>query len=175
MKQNACFGGSKRQIFQFAGIFMPFRVCFAPFVGNHFYNCMTQLYICSSKSKSELKMRKLVTIFTSLLLMASSIKAQQITGTVKDEKGKGLEKATVSLLKAKDSSVVKLVATGDNGVYSFNTIQTGRYLVNISYVGYAQTYSEAFDFTGSTVTMPAITISKPSGDLAGVVVTSKNQ
>ena len=173
MKQNACFGGSKRQIFQFAGIFMPFRVCFAPFVGNHFYNCMTQLYICSSKSKSELKMRKLVTIFTSLLLMASSIKAQQITGTVKDEKGKGLEKATVSLLKAKDSSVVKLVATGDNGVYSFNTIQTGRYLVNISYVGYAQTYSEAFDFTGSTVTMPAITISKPSGDLAGVVVTSK--
>ena len=78
-----------------------------------------------SKSKSELKMRKLVTVFTGLLLMAASVQAQQITGTVKNEKGKELEKATVSLLKAQDSSVVKLVATGDNGVYSFNTIQPG--------------------------------------------------
>ncbi|MBP9103123.1 MAG: TonB-dependent receptor [Chitinophagaceae bacterium] len=105
--------------------------------------------------------------------MAASVQAQQITGTVKNEKGKELEKATVSLLKAQDSSVVKLVATGDNGVYSFNTIQPGRYLVNTSYVGYVQAYSEVFEFTGSKVTVPVITISKPSGDLAGVVVTSK--
>ncbi|MEO5946517.1 MAG: outer membrane beta-barrel family protein [Chitinophagaceae bacterium] len=118
-------------------------------------------------------MRKLVTIFTGFILLAATSKAQQITGTVKDEKGKGLEKATVSLLKAQDSSVVKLVATGDNGVYSFNTIQPGRYLVNTSYVGYVQAYSEAFEFDGSKVTVPAIIISKPSGDLAGVVVTSK--
>ena len=118
-------------------------------------------------------MRKLVTIFTGLLLMAASVQAQQITGTVKNEKGKELEKATVSLLKAQDSSVVKLVATGDNGVYSFNTIQPGRYLVNTSYVGYVQAYSEVFEFTGSKVTVPAITISKPSGDLAGVVITAK--
>ena len=118
-------------------------------------------------------MRKLVTVFTGLLLMAASVQAQQITGTVKNEKGKELEKATVSLLKAQDSSVVKLVATGDNGVYSFNTIQPGRYLVNTSYVGYVQAYSEVFEFTGSKVTVPVITISKPSGDLAGVVVTSK--
>lgn len=36
----------------------------------------------------------------------------------KDPQGKGLDKTTVSLLKAKDSSVVKLVVTSDKGRYT---------------------------------------------------------
>lgn len=63
-------------------------------------------------------MRKLVMIFTGLVLVAATVQAQQITGVVKDPQGKGLDKTTVSLLKAKDSSVVKLVVTSDKGRYT---------------------------------------------------------
>lgn len=41
-------------------------------------------------------MRKLVMIFTGLVLVAATVQAQQITGVVKDPQGKGLDKTTVS-------------------------------------------------------------------------------
>jgi hypothetical protein len=40
-------------------------------------------------------------------LSFSTVQAQKVSGFVKDELGKGLEKTTISLLRAKDSSVVK--------------------------------------------------------------------
>lgn len=60
-------------------------------------------------------MRKLVVFFLGLSMISSTIQAQKVTGLVKDELGKGLEKTTVSLLRAKDSSVVKLAVTGSDG------------------------------------------------------------
>ena len=48
-------------------------------------------------------MRKLVSIFAGIVMMGAAAKAQQVTGVVKDEQGKGLEKSTVSLLNSKDS------------------------------------------------------------------------
>ncbi len=112
-------------------------------------------------------MRKLVTVLIGLLLMAATVEAQQITGVVKDEKGKGLDKANVSLLRAADSSIVKLAATTDNGRYSFSGVQKGSYLVSTSFVGFVETYSAVFEFSGSGITVPELTISKPTGDLAG--------
>jgi hypothetical protein len=50
--------------------------------------------------KKVLKMRKLVLFFAGFVLMASFVQAQQITGVIKDQQGKGLDKSTVSLLNA---------------------------------------------------------------------------
>ena len=77
-------------------------------------------------------MKKLVLYVTGLLLMSTTLVAQQITGVVKDQQGKTLEKATVSLLHQKDSSIVKLVVTKDNVKSAL--IDSG--------------YYEAGDFTG---------------------------
>ncbi len=73
-------------------------------------------------------MRKLVTIVAGFLLMGSAVNAQQVTGTVKDDQGKVLDKATVSLLNAKDSSVAKLGVTGSNGKFSIGTSKPGELL-----------------------------------------------
>lgn len=118
-------------------------------------------------------MRKLVTLFTGLILFVSLSNAQQITGNVKDPSGKGLDKSTVSLLRAKDSSVVKLVLTSDNGHYSVTAPEGGRYLVSASFVGYLPAYSQVFVVSGSGVTVPDITISKAKGDLKDVTITAK--
>lgn len=112
---------------------------------------------------------------TLALLLACQIttKAQQISGTVKDETGKSIDKATVSLLKAKDSSIVKLNAT-KSGSYTFETTASGKYLVMATNVGYAPAYSQAFDYNGTAVKLDAIILQKASTQLAGVVVTAKN-
>ncbi len=123
--------------------------------------------------KSELKMRKLVTIFAGFMLMAATVQAQQVTGVVKDKEGKGLEKSTVSLLKAKDSSVVKLVVTGDNGRYTVSALLPGSYLVSASFVGYSTAYSQPFELSGSGMAVPDLTISKATGNLKEVLVTSQ--
>ena len=70
--------------------------------------------------------------------------AQKISGVVKDDQGKGLEKITISLLLAKDSSVIKLSVTGKDGAFAFQ-LGSGNYLVSTSHVGYAPQYSKPFE------------------------------
>ncbi|MEO7983048.1 MAG: TonB-dependent receptor, partial [Bacteroidota bacterium] len=118
-------------------------------------------------------MRKLATIFAAFILMAATTQAQEISGVIKDQQGKGLDKSTISLLRAKDSSVVKLVVTSDNGHFSVSATGAGMYLVSASYVGYITSYSSVFEVSGSKVTLPDLTISKPTGNLQGVTVTAQ--
>lgn len=118
-------------------------------------------------------MRKLVSIFAVFMLITASVKAQQISGFVKDEQGKGLEKSTVSLLKAKDSSLVKLVVTSADGRYSVNASEPGSYLVTASFVGFAPVFSKVFEVSGAGATVPDMTITKSISKLADVTVTAK--
>ena len=115
-------------------------------------------------------MRKLAVFLMSLGLF-SVAEAQKVSGLVKDEKGKGLEKTTVSLLRAKDSSVVKLSVTANEGHFSVESA-AGSYLLSTSHIGYAPAYSRVFEVTGD-VSVPDINMVKVSAELQGVTVTSK--
>jgi hypothetical protein len=79
-------------------------------------------------------------IFINCLLLISYIGfAQNVTiqGTLKDSiANRPLNAATVSLVFAKDSSLVSFSRTNDLGVFNFKNIPTGSYLVSVSYVGY---------------------------------------
>ncbi|MBI5859082.1 MAG: TonB-dependent receptor [Sphingobacteriales bacterium] len=116
-------------------------------------------------------MRKLFSAFLSLILLAFSSQSQKVSGVVKDENGREMEKTTVSLLRAKDSSVVKLALTSTNGQFSFQS-ESGKYLVSVSHVGYTTQYSKIFEVAGP-VELPAIQLAKASSSLQGVTVTSQ--
>src|SRR5438046_8576650 len=103
-------------------------------------------------------MRKLLVILVSVVLSFSAARAQKITGLVKDDLGKGIDKATVSLLRAKDSSVIKLAVSGADGKFSFQT-SSGKFLVRVSHVGYAPKYSGIVEVSGD-VEVPAIQLAK---------------
>ncbi|WP_018630301.1 TonB-dependent receptor [Niabella aurantiaca] len=103
----------------------------------------------------------------------ATIQAQVISGTVKDDAGKPVENTTVSLLNAKDSSIVKLNAAGTDGGYRFESISNGRYLVMATNIGYAPAYSSVFDYDGADLKLDDIALEKSSTQLSGVVVTSK--
>ncbi len=117
-------------------------------------------------------MRKLIVLALTFSLLAFSSQAQKISGSVKDDQGKGLDKTTVSLLRAADSSVIKLAVTADNGAYSFSA-DAGKYLVSVSHVGYTPAYSSVIEVGANNVAIPDLKLAKLSQELAGVVVTSQ--
>ncbi|MFM2338647.1 MAG: hypothetical protein RL115_1840, partial [Bacteroidota bacterium] len=117
-------------------------------------------------------MRKLAIVFAAFLLLSHATQAQQVTGTIKDEQGKGLDKVTISLLKAKDSSVAKLGVTANTGKFSISASQAGSYLISTSHVGYAVSYSKVFELNGN-IDLGDVIISKLAASIAGVTVTSK--
>ena len=110
-----------------------------------------------------------------LLLTSATIfsQAQQINGLVKDESGQPLNSATVSLIKAKDSSIIKLAVTNTDGYYIFSGISEGNYKVLVTSVGYARAFSANFLFNSSDVTVTEFKLSRITGNLTTVNVTAK--
>ena len=118
-------------------------------------------------------MRNLVLLLLCVFTGAITY-AQQITGSIKDEQGKTLQGATVSLKRSKDSSVVKLGVTNSTGSYMFINIANGKYFINTSHVGYVIKNSPAFEVSGEgLVPVPEILLSKGSGTLKEVAITSE--
>lgn len=117
-------------------------------------------------------MRKLFAFVVATFFLAAFTNAQKIAGVVKDQQGNGLEKATVSLLRAKDSSVVKLSVTGGDGRFSF-AAEPGNYLVNVSHIGHDALYSKPIELTGSATSDLSLVMTKTATSLGGVTVSSK--
>ncbi len=116
-------------------------------------------------------MRKILLMVVALVT-AQSLFAQKITGIVKDQQGKGLDKTTISLLRAADSSVVKLAVTDTEGKFSVEA-GTGRFLVSLSHVGYMPFYSKVVELQTTEVSLGDLVMQKMEGALEGVVITSQ--
>lgn len=126
-------------------------------------------------------MKSITTLLTSFVLFCSvkTIQAQKIetariAGRVIQAGEKPVEFATITLLKAKDSSLVKGAIADVNGQYEFEQIKQGKYLIAAAYVGLTKTYSKPFEVNGAApVAMPAIMLSADSKNLKEVNVTAK--
>ena len=100
--------------------------------------------------------------------------AGKITGTVIIEHQKALESATITLLKGKDSAVVKMGVSDQAGIFEFDNISFGKYLVMVSAVGYQTIYVPAHLSTNQyEVTLKNIKLLPLSKTMAGVTVTAK--
>lgn len=114
------------------------------------------------------------TLFLLLFVACVGIaNAQTISGVAKDADGAPLNGATVALVKAKDTAVVKLAIAGGNGSYSFNGIQQGDYRIMVSNVGYNAALSPSFTVASTDVTVPPFPITKAAADLKGITVTAR--
>ncbi len=117
-------------------------------------------------------MKKLLLILCGIALTIAAT-AQSITGIVKDEAGANSKAVTVSLLRVKDSVAVKFAATSEQGTYKFEQVPAGEYLIKTSHVGYTPSLVGPVTVKATDVTVPAISLTKMSADLAAVTVVSK--
>ncbi|MDZ4810502.1 MAG: TonB-dependent receptor [Bacteroidota bacterium] len=125
-------------------------------------------------------MRKILTMLTVALTTLSFVSNAQvangkITGTIIDGSAKTIESATITLIRAKDSSVAKMSVADKTGKYEFDAVPEGKYLVSISAVGHNNGFSETFDITATNAVVSLKTIElvpKPKA-LNEVTVTAK--
>jgi hypothetical protein len=84
----------------------------------------------------------LYALLTLMTLSNLRVQAQgKITGQVTDNKNKIVEFATITLLQAKDSSLVKGALADANGTFEFEKIKFDNYLIAISQLGYQKFYT----------------------------------
>jgi hypothetical protein len=99
-------------------------------------------------------------IFISCLLLISYVGfAQNLTiqGSLKDSiANRALNSATVSLVYAKDSSLVSFSRTNEAGFFNFKNVAPGNYLISVSYVGYVPKWVPVINGTEKTVEMGLI-------------------
>ena len=74
----------------------------------------------------------------------------KISGSIKDGGNqKVIDAASISLLKAKDSSLVKAAVTDKDGNFTFENIKDGSYLVLGTSVGHVKVYSNTFTISAA--------------------------
>ncbi|PJJ83501.1 outer membrane beta-barrel family protein [Mucilaginibacter auburnensis] len=114
-------------------------------------------------------------IYTLLLTITCTVTAlaqtSKITGTLNDGAAKPVEFATVSLLRAADSSIVKGALSNEKGNYAFDNVAKGSYVIKATSVGYNTGKSAAFTVDGTgAVTVQVITMAEAGKTLNTVNV-----
>lgn len=125
-------------------------------------------------------MKKFVTLVTFVFTILSLPGFAQwgngkINGSIIGENTKAIEAATVTLLRAGDSALIKSSASGKSGNFSFDNIAEGRYFVSVSAVAHQTAYSEIAELTAAntTITLKIIKLPASSKSLGTVTVTAK--
>ena len=80
----------------------------------------------------------------------------RISGSIKDGGNqKVIDAASISLLNAKDSSLIKVSVTDKEGNFVFENVQDGSYLLMASSTGHGKTYSKPLSINAQTVSVSA--------------------
>ena len=118
-------------------------------------------------------MRLILAFIFSVLTTCSAFSQStgRVTGNIKDQVSKPLPSVTVSLLKAKDSALVKVAVSDKDGGYEFINIPEGKYFITATSVGFAKATSNYFDVAGDKTTgVPVFELTTNATKLAGVSV-----
>jgi len=118
----------------------------------------------------------LLTVF--IAVSYNSARAQAISsaihGKIQIENSSPADAATIVLLESKDSSIVKSTISNQQGVFSFNGLEAGNYLLFITKLNYAKKYSGPYYVPdGKTTDAGVITIYATARQLSEVSITGK--
>ena len=112
---------------------------------------------------------KILLALALILLTAGASFASVVRGKIADPEGQPLLQATVRLLNAADSSFYKGTKTNNSGNYSFADVKNGKYIVQATYLGYADSYRD-IQVKGQTVNVEKIQMKESSIELSAVNV-----
>ncbi|MEO5781632.1 MAG: TonB-dependent receptor [Ginsengibacter sp.] len=118
-------------------------------------------------------------LLTVIILLASIAGFAQTNGKISGSIIDGgdqkiIDAATVSLLKAKDSSLVKISLTDKQGNFAFENVKNGNYVVMASSIGHRKVYSSSISITdGANVSTGTLKLVAQTTTLQTVTVDTK--
>ncbi|RPD38741.1 outer membrane beta-barrel family protein [Chitinophaga barathri] len=116
-------------------------------------------------------MKFLSSLLLSIVCCTAASAQFRITGTVRTGPGIPAPYATVMLLNAADSMLIKGAVCDSTGHYIMEGLATGQYLVAVSQAGFAKTYSGRIELNGHR-TLPELQL-KQAASLKEVEVLAK--
>ncbi len=117
---------------------------------------------------------KLLALTLFSLLPGYFLSAQlKVRGVVVNNNGEPLMNASVMLLNATDSSLIKGIMTIKEGRFSFDKVASGSYLVASTYIGYKQAYSAVFIAKNENIELSPLRLSQAEANLSHVTITAK--
>ncbi len=98
-----------------------------------------------------------------------------ITGTIVDGSSKVVESATIKLLRAGDSTLVKIAVAGKSGEFTFPDLPFGSYMVAVSAIGHEAGLSETaiVNEANPQVTLRTIELIPVTKSMGGVTVSAR--
>ncbi|MEP7109229.1 MAG: TonB-dependent receptor [Ferruginibacter sp.] len=122
-------------------------------------------------------MRNFTIVAIAILMLITTESMAQATarvmGSVTDQNEKALPAATISLLHAKDSSLVKAAISDANGKFDISS-KKGSYLLIYSLIGFENRFSAVFSVNdGQTFTAKTVSLSPVVSKLQGVTISSR--
>jgi len=117
----------------------------------------------------------LLSLFILSFVANAQVKKGTISGSVTDGSAKAVESATITLLNAPDSSLLKMGLADKTGNYHFDGIPAGKYIVSVSAAGYQKGFSQTFEISTAnpSLALKAIELTVQSKSIAGVTIVSK--
>ncbi|MDB5232971.1 MAG: hypothetical protein JWN76_3776 [Chitinophagaceae bacterium] len=97
----------------------------------------------------------------------------KVSGTIKDEQLRPLQSGAISLLRIKDSSLVKLAVSDKAGTYELVNVKPGKYIVSAALVGYSKSFSKLFEVSNSNTEVPEILLKQNIKQIGEVTVQAK--
>jgi hypothetical protein len=114
----------------------------------------------------------------SISIVSFAQNSGKILGAIKDGGNqKIIDAATISLLKAKDSSIAKVAVTDKDGNFTFENVKAGSYLVLATSLGHSKVYSNSVQISSDQdlVNVGVLQLVPIDKNLKEVVVSSKRQ
>ena len=123
-------------------------------------------------------MNKFFSLLAAMTISMSSIAQTggKVSGSIKDGGNqKVIDAASVSLLQARDSVLVKVAVTDKAGNFSFENLKEGNYLILATSTGHTKTYSSSFILSADKLTadVGVLQLVPAEKSLKEVVVSSK--
>lgn len=99
----------------------------------------------------------------------------EVSGVIKNTDNKALEGATVSLLNAKDSSLIKIAVADKTGSYRFENVPYGKYIIKAEAIAHDKIFSDIVEITQANPSGIANEIKLPAAAkvLTGISVTTQ--
>ncbi|MBK7810425.1 MAG: carboxypeptidase-like regulatory domain-containing protein [Saprospiraceae bacterium] len=95
-----------------------------------------------------------------------------ISGSVKSSKDESISFGTLLLKKASDSSLVKVSITNTDGLFTFLKIPSGKYYIQMDYLGYQKYNSSQIDLNEKDISLDPIILTERNTNLEEVTITA---
>jgi hypothetical protein len=114
----------------------------------------------------------------SMIILPFCLAAQtgaSISGTVQDKRHRPVVAASISLMKASDTVLVKAAVSSDNGYFTFDNLKPGTYRITITAVGFIAYTSDTIIVAANTqIKLPIIELAAAdASQLNAVTVTAR--